>query len=437
MTKSTEHENDIDLDETAATPMSAVSPRPSAASLIDWEPAVAEQASAQVRLKPRKSRPFFGRHPWVLDSAIASVAGEPADGDAVDLLSDTGKFIARGVFNSRSRIRVRLYSWQPEPLDDSFWRARLETALALRERLGYTDPEGGARLVFSEADGLSGLIVDRYADYLAVQVTSLAMRARLPRLVPLLVDLLHPRGIYLRTEKGIGQAEGLELLDGLAWGRDPGGPIFVTEHGLRYGVDLAVGQKTGFYLDQRENRRALAAYTAGARLLDMFCYSGGFSLTARRWGRASDVVAVDASPRAIALARANAQLNGESGIRFVERDGFEALDELVIAREKFGAVVLDPPKFARNRGSLDDALRAYHRLNRQAVNLLEPGGILLTCSCSGAVSREDFLYMLVGVAQQTGRDIQILEQRGAAPDHPVSATCLETEYLKCFICRVL
>ena len=227
------------------------------------------------------------------------------------------------------------------------------------------------------------------------------------------------------------------MCDGLAWGDDPGGPVFVTEHGLRYGVDLAVGQKTGFYLDQRENRRALAAYTAGARVLDLFCYSGGFSLNARRWGGATEVLAIDASPRALALARANAQLNGESGIRFVERDGFEALDELVIASDKFDVVVLDPPKFARNRAALDDALRAYHRLNRQAVNLLNPGGILLTCSCSGAVSREDFLYMLVGVAQQTGRDPQILEQRGAAPDHPVAATCLETEYLKCFICRVI
>lgn len=415
----------------------AAGPQPAPPPTIDWEPAVSDQAVAQVRLKPRKSRPFFGRHPWVLDSAIAGLDGQVADGDTVDLVSDAGKFIARGVYNSRSRIRVRLYSWRAELLDDEFWRRRLETAFALRRSLGFTDPEGGARLVFSEADGLSGLIVDRYANYLSVQVTSLAMRARLPRLVPLLVELLKPRGIFFRTEKGTGQAEGLEPLEGLAWGHDPAGPIFISEHGLRYGVDLAVGQKTGFYLDQRDNRRALAAYTSGARMLDLFCYSGGFGLTARRMGAASEVVAIDGSPRAIALARANAQLNGESSIRFVERDGFEALDELVIAREKFGAIVLDPPKFARNRGSLPEALRAYHRLNRQAVNLLEPGGILITCSCTGAVSREDFLYMLVGVAQQTGRDIQILEQRGAAADHPVATTCLETEYLKCFICRVV
>ena len=191
--------HDSDVDERPPSSTSAVSEPTSRQATIAWDRPVTVHSAGQVRLKPKKSRPFYGRHPWVLDTAIANVEGHPLDGDVVDLLADTGKFIARGVYNSRSRIRVRLYTWRPEPLDDQFWRSRLETALALRRTLGFDDPAGGARLVYSEADGLSGLIVDRYADYLAVQVTSLAMRARLSCLVPLLVDLLQPRGVFLRS----------------------------------------------------------------------------------------------------------------------------------------------------------------------------------------------------------------------------------------------
>jgi 23S rRNA (cytosine1962-C5)-methyltransferase len=393
---------------------------------------------AEVRLKPRKVRPFFGRHPWVLDSAIARVDGQPADGDVVDLISDKGRFVARGLFNAKSRIRVRLYSWSAaEPLDDAFWRRRLEAAVALRRELSYTDPNGAARVVFSEADGLSGLIVDRYGEYLAVQTTALAMAQRLASLTPMLVELLHPRGIVLRNEKGLAQVEGIHIAEGLHWGQMPDGPVFIEEHGLRYGVDLREGQKTGFYLDQRENRRTAAEYCRGRRVLDLFCYSGGFGLTAIKLGGAREVFAVDGSQKALALARANAELNGVSNIHFQQGDGFETLDALRAAGERFGMIVLDPPKFARSRAALDDALMAYHRLNRSAAELLEPGGILVTCSCSGHVTREDFLHMLAGAAQRSGRDIQVLEQRGAAPDHPVSASCLESEYLKCFICRVV
>lgn len=395
-------------------------------------------AAAQVWLKPRKVRPFFGRHPWVLDSAIERVEGSPADGDVVDLISDKGKFVARGIFNSASRIRVRLYSWSPgEALDEAFLRRRLEAAIGLRQTLGYTDPRGGARLVFSEADGLSGLIIDRYGEYLALQFTGLAMAKRQEQIMPLLVELLHPRGIVARNERGTAQIEGLHAPEGLLWGQLPDGPVFVEEHGIRYGVDLREGHKTGFYLDQRENRRVAAGYCRGRRVLDMFCYSGGFGLTAIKLGGAKEVLAIDASQKAVALATANAELNGVSQMHFQVGDGFHTLDELKAAGQQFGAIVLDPPKFARARGAVDDALMAYYRINRTAAELLEPGGILVTCSCSGHVSREDFLHMLAGVAQRSGRDIQILEQRGAAPDHPVSATCLETEYLKCFICRVV
>jgi 23S rRNA (cytosine1962-C5)-methyltransferase len=218
-------------------------------------------------------------------------------------------------------------------------------------------------------------------------------------------------------------------------GTAPSGPIFVAEHGLKFGVDLTEGQKTGYYLDQRDNRHAAARYARGRRVLDMFCYSGGFAVAAAVAGGARSVLAVDSSAKAAALAKANADLNGAANVTVETADAFEKLDALRAAGERFGMVVLDPPKFARSRAALDDALRAYHRINRVALDMLEPGGILVTCSCSGSVSREDFLQMLGGVAQRAKRPLQIVECRGAAPDHPVSASCLEGEYLKCVIAR--
>jgi 23S rRNA (cytosine1962-C5)-methyltransferase len=253
----------------------------------------------------------------------------------------------------------------------------------------------------------------------------------------MLAELTQPRAIVARGDKSIAKEEGFEFPTTVAWGEDPTGPVFIEEHGVRFGVDLLGGQKTGFYLDQAENRGAAARYLRDRRVLDLFCYSGAFSLAASRLGSARQVLGIDGSDRAITLARANAELNGVANVRFEQQDAFEALDELRSRGEAFGAVILDPPKFARNRRQVDEALRAYHRVNRVAVDLLEPNGILVTCSCSGGVSREDFLHMLAAVAQKSGRDIQILEQRGAAADHPTSVCCLETDYLKCFICRVV
>ena len=389
-------------------------------------------------LRKGKVRPFLARHPWVLDRAIERVEGQPADGEVVELVSDREQFVARGIFNGQSKIRVRLYTWnQAEMLDADTWRERLETAISLRQSLGYDRPEGGSRLVYSEADGLSGLVVDRFADYLVVQATSLAMASRLDMLVPLLVQMLEPRGVVLRLERDMSRAEGLTLEECVLAGAAPTGPVFIQEHGIRYGVELGAGQKTGFYLDQRENRRVAAGYLAGRKILDLFCYCGAFSLAAQSLAGVHTSLGIDSSQRAITLARANAQLNGHANLHFEEGDCFARLDRLAVDAVKFGGLVLDPPKFARNRTGVPEALRAYHHLNRQAVQVLEPGGILVTCSCSGHVSRDDFLFLLSDVAQRTKRDIQVLEMRGAAPDHPVTPTCLETEYLKCFICRVV
>jgi 23S rRNA (cytosine1962-C5)-methyltransferase len=391
----------------------------------------------RVILKPRRARPFFGMHPWVFAGAIAAVEGEPADGDVVDLHSHAGNFIARGLYNGRSKLRVRLYTWSADvALDVEFFRARLQAALSLRHALLRIGGPGRAcRLVFSESDGLSGLIVDQYDRWLVMQVTSLAIANRRDLIADRLMELCTPEGIYLRTERGIGALEGLELHDGLLRGAVPAEPVVIAEDGLRFLVNVAEGQKTGFYLDQRDNRSAIARLAAGRRVLDAFCYTGGFALHAASAG-AIAVLGIDASESALQLARRNAELNALTQVRFEKGDVFDQFDRLVTAGERFGLVVIDPPKFARSASAVDEALRGYRRLATQSLRLLEPDGVLAMCCCTGLIAR-DVLHDLLGqVAAEARRPLQILESRGPSPDHPVSAACPETAYLKCVICRV-
>ena len=391
----------------------------------------------RILLKPRRARPFYARHPWLFAGAIERIEGTPANGDEVSVHAHDGQFIAWGLFNSNSQIRVRLYSWGPDRrLEPEFWKSRLDDAIILRrDVLGLNDPTGACRLVFSESDGLSGLVVDRYGEWLVVQFTSLALSHRQQIIIDHLVELLKPRGVYLRTERGVGEAEGLTLRDGPLWGEIPDGPVEIAENDLVFEAELRTGQKTGFYLDQRDNRRSARGFAAGRRALDVCCYTGGFALNLAR-GSATEIVGVDVSTAAIDLARQNADRNAIGNVRFEAADAFASLERLASAGERFGLVVLDPPRFARSRRSLDQALGGHQRLNEMAVKVLEPGGILVTCSCSGQVSREDFAGILGLVAEHTGRPIQILEQRGQSPDHPVTASCPETNYLKCFVCRV-
>lgn len=392
----------------------------------------------RVVLLPRRARPFYGRHPWVYPGAIGSVEGDPADGACVDLVSHTGNFIARGLYNSRSKLRVRLYAWDASiSLDRDFFRDRLAAAVRLRhEILSLGSPTGACRLVFSEGDGLSGLTVDRYGPWLTVQFTSLGLAQRRDLLANILRELLQPEGIYLRTERGIGKLEGLELQDGPLVGTPPAGPIPVEEDGLTFLVNLAEGQKTGYYLDQRDNRRAVARLAAGRRVLDAFCYAGGFGLHALKAG-AREMVAVDSSEAALELGRANAAHNGLADrVRFLKADVFDQLDRLAGGGERFGLVVLDPPKFARAQGAVEEALRGYRRLQTLGLQLLEPDGVLVTCCCSGLISADMLADLLAQLAAESKREIQILERRGQAADHPVAATCPESNYLKCLICRV-
>jgi len=390
-----------------------------------------------VVLQPRRARPFFGRHPWVFAGAIGSLDGSPADGDPVVLTTHEGEFVAHGLYNGQSQIRVRLYSWdEAAPVDAAFFRRKLESAIDLRRRLDVMRPDGACRLVASEGDGISGLVVDRYADWLAVQFTSLALYNRREVIFGLLEELLAPAGIYLRTERGVGKLEGLQAQDGPIRGTVPAEGLVIADGGLRFRVDLAEGQKTGFYLDQRDNRVAVARFAPGRRVLDCFTYSGGFALHATRAG-AAEVIGVDSSEPALRLAQQNAELNGLGHVRFEKAAVLDDLAARVERGEKFGVVVLDPPKFARRREAVEEALRGYRRLQALALRLLEPGGILAMCCCSGLITQDMLEVLLAQLAAEERREVQILERRGPAADHPVSVSCLESHYLKCLLLRVV
>ncbi len=392
-------------------------------------------STPRVLLKAKRARPFFGMHPWVYAGAIEAVEGEPRDGDVVDLTSHASNFVARGLYNSQSKIRVRLYTWNAEQaLDADFFRRQLAGAIQLRRDILRLT--GSCRLVFSEADGLSGLTIDQFERWLVVQFTSLAMAMRREMFADLLTELVQPECIYLRTERGIGQLEGLDLQDGALRGDPPTTPIVIEENGLRMQIHLTEGQKTGYYLDQRDNRQAVGRLAVGRRMLDAFCYSGGFGLHAARAGAVS-VLGVDASEPALQLARANADMNELTNIAFEKSDVFDRLDQLVQANERFGVIVLDPPKFARSNSAIEEAMRGYRRLLVQSLKLLEPDGILAMCCCSGLIERQMLHDLLAQEAAQARRPLQILESRGASPDHPVSAMCPETNYLKCVVCRVV
>ncbi len=394
--------------------------------------------TGQVFLKPKRAQPFFGRHPWVFAGAIDRVEGDPADGAVVDLRSSAGNFVARGLYNGRSKIRTRLYSWDPDaPLDRDFFTARLAKAVALRHDVLKlnTGPQSAYRVAFSESDVLSGMVVDRFADYLTVQFTSLALGERRQLVADVLTELLAPKGIYLRTEKGIGQLEGLELHDGMLSGEAPPPELLIEENGLRFAVNVTEGQKTGYYLDQRDNRLAVGKLAAGRRVLDAFCYSGGFGVYAARGG-ASMVECVDASEPALKLAERNAALNGLGNLTVTQADVFNYLGKLVSEGRKYDLVVLDPPKFARNRAAVPKALQGYRKLHQHAMKLLDRDGVLVSCCCTGLITSEVLEGLIAQVAIDSKRELQILERRGPAPDHPTSVTCPEATYLKCLISRV-
>lgn len=392
---------------------------------------------ATLTVKPSRHFPFVARHPWVHLSSLAGDGGSGlAAGQVVELSDADGRWLARGLVNPQSRMRVRLYTWNPQqPLDGDFFRNQIDAALARRRLRGAAAGDAAERLLFSESDGISGLVVDRYADYLSVQITAGGLGPFRELLLDHLQQRLQPRGICVRVDEKTASHEQLPQGDHWERGQAPDGPIEFRQNGLLWRVDLLGGQKTGTYLDQQANHAAAAAYLSGKRVLDVCCYVGGFGLVAAAQG-AAEVIGVDSSEKALAAAADNAQRNGIGNIRFEKADCFDYLHRAAAAGQTFDAVILDPPRFAGNRHQLNSALRAYEKLNSAAVSLLAPGGVLVTNSCSGRVSRSDFLNMLCDVARRRGRPITILESRGAAADHPISVSCPETDYLKCMICEV-
>ncbi|QDV27840.1 class I SAM-dependent rRNA methyltransferase [Aureliella helgolandensis] len=397
------------------------------------------QALPQLILNSRNAGNFTGHHPWVLNRSIIEPTSAVAAGQAVELVTSSGQWIGRGIYNPASRIRVRLYQWDANLNLDSAWvLGQVERAVNLRQHwLQSHQALTAVRLVNSEGDGLSGLIVDQFGDYIVVQVTALAMLGWLDEIVAWLQERFHPQGIFLRTDAKTASNEGMEPRDELLRGAAPESLVELVENDVRVGIDLTSGQKTGYYLDQRANRLRAARWVQAGEMLDVCCYLGGFSLAACRWGQPTKVTAVDSSAKALEQAQQNAHLNGFAQIEFQKADCFDYLEQTVATGKKFQTIVLDPPRMAGNRNQVPAALRAYHRLNLSAVNLLQPGGILITCSCSGRVGREDFVGMLGSVAKRSRRRIQILENTGADVDHPVDVNCPETEYLKCLICQVI
>jgi 23S rRNA (cytosine1962-C5)-methyltransferase len=392
----------------------------------------------KILLKPGRSAPFRNRHPWLFSGAIDMVQGNPQPGDWVKVVDDRGDFIAYGLYNPHSQIRVRLYAFEEKEIPAAgFFADRIIKAIQLREDLLGLEPadDNACRLVNSEGDSLSGLTVDRYGNYLCVQFTSLALFKHRDELLSALNHIPHISGILYRTEADILAEEGLELSDHIAWGIEPDESVIISENGVRFEVNLATGQKTGFYLDQRSNRVLLEKYAKGKSVLDLCTYTGGFALHAAKAG-ASEITAVDVSATALELAQRNSTLNVFTNIDFIKADMFKYLDKCLSEDRKFDIIVLDPPKMTRSKGAVQNALKGYLQLNANAMQCLNPGGLLFTCSCSGRVSRDEFMLTLHRAAISVNKSLRILEVRGADTDHPVLASCPESEYLKCVVCYV-
>lgn len=381
--------------------------------------------------------------PLLFEKMIRTIDAAARDGDVVSVYDKAAHYFGRGLLNRRSQIVLRMLTQDDVPVDEAFWRARLSSAIALRRQLALDDVTDAYRLVHAEGDGLSGLIVERYADWLVFEVFSLGMQQRAGLLARLCAeelgsptrlerpgDAASQWGVWVRADEHIAQREGFRLTE-----QTPPGGLTIREHGIRYRIDVAGGHKTGFFCDQRDNRLALARLCRDARVLDVCCHSGGFALCARKLGAAREVTGVDLDEQALVLAKANANLN-QCRIDFVHADAFIYLRQMLANQRQFDVVVLDPPKFAPTRDDLQTAEAKYHDLNKLGMQAVRPGGVLLTCSCSGLVSPAMFLDVLRRAARGARRNVQVLAQSGAGADHPVHMNHPESAYLKAFWLRV-
>jgi 23S rRNA (cytosine1962-C5)-methyltransferase len=379
----------------------------------------------QVILRKNEEHRLTQGHQWIFSNEIKTVQGEPEPGDLVEILRYDEKFLGLGFFHPHSLIAVRLLSREREEISFGFFEERIGRALQLRKRL-FPDSES-FRVVHGESDFLPGLIVDKYNEFLALQTFSFGMDRRLTLICDVLESIFHPKAIVERNESPLRTLEGLPLKKGVLRGSLD--QTIITEHALKYKVDLLNGQKTGFFLDQRENRKAIHVYANDAHVLDCFCNEGGFSLNALKAG-AKEVLGLDISERAIAKAKVNATINQAERVMFKVGDAFDQLKEFVAGGKRFDLVILDPPSFSKSKKTVATALRGYKEINTLALKLLDAGGILATASCSHHVTEESFLSTVEAAARSAHRTLQLLQFSGASPDHPVLSAMPETKYLK-------
>ena len=385
-----------------------------------------------VKVNKRGANRVRQGHLWIYQSDLVDVDAE--GGSIVTVKDERGNFIGQALFSDRSQIALRFLTQSKEEIDRDWWRRRITDAAARR----HIPPDTNAyRLIYSEGDLLPSLIVDRYTDVFVVQTLSQGTDAIKPLLIEILIEQFNPRAVIERNDARVRELEGLPLLAGTVYGEAPE-ELEILQHGLRFQVEPLGGQKTGSFLDQRENRlaaRAAAQTTNKARALDCFTFNGAFALHLAQV--CENVIGIDISGDAVTSARRNAKLNSLDNVEFREANVFDALRKMEAVGESFDVIVLDPPAFAKNRASLKAAIRGYKEINLRALKLLNPGGVLITCSCSYHVSEELFLEILAQAAIDAHRRVQIMEKRMQATDHPVLSGMPETYYLKCVIARVI
>lgn len=393
-----------------------------------------EDTKGRVRLRRGAERRLAAGHLWIFDNEIEESTGTPEAGDLVDVLTAEGRLFGRGFINPRSKIRARLLTTRDEPINEQFWAKRVASAVALRRRV--VSDTNAYRLIHGEADLLPGLVVDRYGDLLVMQTLAAGMDVRSELLAEVLTAQTNTTAVYLRNDVKNRALEGLSLTKGFLRGSGETRRE-VAEGPARFIVDVATGQKTGWFCDQRENRQAVASLAAGAEVLDAFCHTGGFGIHAALRG-ASSVLGLDESGEGVAMAREHAALNRVEGrCAYREADAFEELRKLERKGRRFDLVILDPPGFAKSRQTVAHALSGYKEINLRALQLLRPEGVMATCSCSQHVSPEALWGAVLAAARDARRHLRLLESRGQARDHPILAAMPETRYLTCFIVQVL
>lgn len=391
---------------------------------------------ATVKLGPKGDRAARHRHPWIFAAAIGAVNGNPAPGDIVDVVDARGTLVGRGYYNERSRIRVRMLTWDDTPITADVWRARVHAAVGARESLARRDDLNAYRLVHAEADQLPGFFADRYGDVVVVQLLTAGVEQARDVLIDAVAAIPGVRGVFERSDTASRGHEGLSPVAGTVHGEVPKN-VEIVENGNTFLVNIESGQKTGFYLDQRDNRALVAEHARDRDVLDAFCHTGAFAVYAARAG-AKSLTLVDSSASALTTARWNLEKNGagECTVAMRDADVFEELRAMRDAGHVFDLVVLDPPKFATNRHQVDNAMRAYKDVNRLGMQLLAPGGLLATFSCSQAVDAAAFTIAVSWAGIDAKRDVQIVRRMGQGLDHPVLASFPESEYLKGLLCRV-